>query len=291
MKVLIVGASGLVGGACYKLFEEDGRFEATGTYRTYRGSIPGLHFFDPATEDPFKDLDTNWDFIIHTGALTNVDLCEKEVELSYHSTVLSTKKILDFANNIGSKIVYISTDYVFDGSRGPYTEDDPVHPLNMYGKHKLEAEQIVLSGKGSLVVRVTGVYGDEERGKNFIGRLIGMAISKEEHQLLVPQDQFATPINAMDIARAIMQLIKNGKAGIYHLASTDIFSRYQLSKKVLQYFPQHAIDCKPIKTSDLKQPAKRPLLGGLISNKFLSEFPEFDFTNVDDHISVHFNNK
>ncbi|HAW52740.1 MAG TPA: hypothetical protein DCX54_10505, partial [Flavobacteriales bacterium] len=143
---------------------------------------------------------------------------------------------------------------------------------------------VLNSGVNFLICRVTNVYGNEERGKNFIARLIESARSGEKMEFTFPIDQFATPINAMDVARALVQLMTDGKRGIYHLASTDFLNRYQLATRVLKHFPQNRITINPILTSEMNQAAERPLNGGLISAKFLSEYPTFEYTNVDDYL-------
>ncbi|MBK8309949.1 MAG: sugar nucleotide-binding protein [Chitinophagaceae bacterium] len=114
------------------------------------------------------------------------------------------------AKQIGARIIYLSTDYVFDGLAGPYTENDDVNPLNEYGRHKLAAEQMVLTySEENLIVRVTNVYGDEIRNKNFISRIIEVIKQGDKLNLSLPFDQFATPVNAFDIARVIHQLLVN----------------------------------------------------------------------------------
>jgi dTDP-4-dehydrorhamnose reductase len=182
-------------------------------------------------------------------------------------------------------MVYISTDYVFNGDAGPYNENDTPNPINAYGKHKLLAEQFVLKSiLDSLVLRITNVYGDEARGKNFIARIVQQCQQEKPFCLKLPYDQFATPINAQDIARAMFYLINDKKTGIYHLASTDYMNRVELATRTLSYFPHAQCSMESIDTVTLKQNAKRPLIGGLLKIKFTTEYPTFIFTNVDDYL-------
>jgi dTDP-4-dehydrorhamnose reductase len=281
MKILVVGASGLVGGQCIKILSD--KYEVSGTHLTFPGD--NTFYFNPSDSGFLSQLPSNdWDAIIHTGALTHVDKCEIEVDLSYNATVVSTTNLVDYSSLIGAKFIYLSTDYVFDGKSGPYNEGDTQAPLNIYGMHKLVAENIIIeNSKNYLIFRITNVYGDEIRNKNFVARII-QEIRSGKSEFSAPCDQFATPINAYDIARAIKASLKLNLNGIYHLSSTDYMSRVQLLQKIFEYFPEKDLSVVPLKTADLKQTARRPLLGGLCAAKFISDVPDFQFTNIDNYL-------
>lgn len=286
MKTLVIGASGLVGGNCLTYLLDKGE-TVVGTH---------LNFPDKQTvyldtvsinselNNSFFNLNFQPEAIVHCGALTNVDYCEKNVEESYQKTVISAVNVVDLAKKYNAKLIYLSTDYIFDGIDGPYTEDAITNPLGVYGKHKLKAEEWIKSSLDDyLILRVTNVYGDETRGKNFISRIIDNTLSNKVLEL--PVDQFATPINAMDIAKAVYLLIKDDKKGIYHLGATDYYNRYHLAYKVKTYVNATELTLIPKYTEDLNQPAKRPLRGGLLPVKFLQEYPDFLFSNVDDYLA------
>lgn len=285
MRIFIIGASGLVGGNCLNHLRRDPGHEVVGTHYTF-ASNETVYFnvfnssagtFDPDTFRP--------DIIIHTGALTHVDYCETHPDESYRNTVESTAAVIDIARRNDASLIYISSDYVFDGKNGPYAESDAVNPLSVYGRHKLQAENMIRETVPEhLILRVTNVYGDEIRGKNFVSFLIREAQSGEEKIIKLPSDQFATPINAMDIARACAELIGERKRGLYHLASYDYLSRVELARKVLSHFPDAKVSIKALPTSALGQAAPRPLKGGLKNDKFLAEFPEFRFSTIDDYM-------
>lgn len=285
MKVFISGASGLVGGNCLKHFSEMG-CEVVGSYFSYK--TDDTVFYDtlnPTAPENFDVAAFAPDVIVHCGALTHVDYCETHVEESYEKTVQSTINLVALAKSCNARMVYISTDYVFDGADGPYREDAPVHPISIYAEHKLEAEQLVLREmKDALVLRVTNVYGDEVRGKNFVARIVEQCVNKQKLILKLPYDQYASPANAWDIARAMYLLLRDNKQGIYHIASTDYLNRVELALRVLSYFPDAAYDLIPISTEDMKQPAPRPLLGGFVKMKFSNEYPEFLFGNIDSYL-------
>lgn len=282
MKILIVGASGLVGSHCLKYFSEK-NIKVIGTYRNFK--TEGTYFFDPLQENCFtflQELNFKPEVIIHCGALTNVDYCEEYPEDSEKLTLTSTKIIAEYCKKTGAKLVYLSTDYVFDGLNGPYSENEETNPINIYGIHKLKGEKIAEKIEDHLIARITNVYGEEERSKNFIAHLLKLIEAKTEKIFNLPYDQFATPIYARDIAKMLYLLIVDGKSGIYHLASTDYYNRFQLANKVKSYFENSDhLSLTPTSTDTLQQKAKRPLLGGLLNNKFINEYPTFKLTNVD----------
>lgn len=286
MKVFIVGASGLVGSNCLKHFREQG-WDAIGSYFSY--PIGDLVFYNTLQPDDAANFDAvAWspDVIVHCGALTHVDYCETNPEESYEKTVKSTLNLIELSKKCNARMVYLSTDYVFDGENGPYKETDPTNPLSVYGKHKLEGEEAVLKEvPGALVLRVTNIYGVEERGKNFVARIVQQCEAGQKLTLKLPYDQFANPTNAWDIARAIFLLLRDEKSGIYNTGGTDYMNRVELALRVLKYFPEAEYELIPISTESLQQPAKRPLNGGFVRAKFTAEYPDFMFSNVDDFVS------
>ena len=279
MKVFISGASGLVGSNCLKHFTEQG-WETIGSY--YSFETDDTVFYDTLVPDHPYNFDVKAfapGVIVHCGALTHVDYCETHEAESYEKTVQSTINLIKVAKECGAKMVYISTDYVFDG------EDDSVNPLSVYARHKLEAEQMVLREiPNSLVLRVTNVYGNELRGKNFVARIVDQCKNHQKLTLKLPYDQYASPANAWDIARAMFVLLRDNKQGIYHIGGTDFVNRVELALRVLSYFPHAEYDLIPISTEDMKQPAARPLLGGFLKVKFSNEYPEFLFGNIDSYM-------
>jgi dTDP-4-dehydrorhamnose reductase len=283
MKILIVGASGLVGGNCLRVFEGMRGWRVVGTH--YNFATQETVYFDPLKPEENPLWHQHWDVIIHCGALTHVDRCESEPELSYRMTVGSTANLCNLAEHCGARMVYISTDYVFDGLRGPYRENDQPNPLSVYGKHKLAAEQLVRKLPKHLIIRITNVYGDEIRGKNFLARIVRRIAEGQPVELKAPVDQYATPVNASDVALAAALLIRDSHVGIFHLASTDYCNRAQLVERVISHFPQADIKLRRVTTAALGQTAPRPLNGGLLAGKFNALYPQFFWGNVDDYLN------
>jgi dTDP-4-dehydrorhamnose reductase len=285
MNTLILGASGLVGGNCMREFKAEG-WNCLGTHFSFATedtvffNTLDLEASDTQAIDAFKP-----EVIVHCGALTWVDYCETNVEESHQKTVVSTLNAIALAKRYGAKLVYLSTDYVFDGRKGFYTEEDPVRPLSVYGRHKLEAEEAVRSSDVShLICRITNVYGDEIRGKNFVSRLSENMRKGDPMELKLPYDQYATPVNAQDVAKAIFRLLSAGKEGLYHFASTDYLNRVQLAQRVMSYFGHANVHLIPTDTTTLNAAAERPLTGGMSAVKFNREFPDFRWSNVDDYL-------
>lgn len=290
MNVLILGASGLVGGNALTYLGQSPDYAVRGTHFSY--ATDETYYFSTADLDDPGNAAVLADFapnvVIHCGALTFVDYCETHPEESYQKTVESTRNALALAQRYQAKFVYISTDYVFDGQAGPYLEEAPTNPVCVYGHHKLAAEELVAaSGLPYLILRITNVYGTELRGKNFVARLLQQMAAQEEIKLQLPADQYATPINALDIARATKELLDHAKTGIYHLGSTDYLNRYQLADRVLHKFGYPTAGLRSVTTASMAMVAPRPLNGGLLAHKFLHEFPAFRFTSIDDFLTNH----
>lgn len=286
MNVLIFGASGLVGSNCQKYFKMVSDWNVVGTYFSYQAEDTVYYdTLNPSNPDNFNVESFQPDVIVHCGALTFVDYCEDHVEESFKKTVTSTQTIVDLCKKYNSKMIFISTDYIFDGKEGPYLEDAAANPISVYGQHKYDAEQIVKENlEDYIIARVTNIYGDEERGKNFIARILDQIFEGKRLTLNLPSDQLATPINAHDIARCLHLLLRDNKNGIYNIASTDLMSRVQLCLRILSYFPYAEYDMYAKPTHELNQKAKRPLMGGLLNTKFMNDYPEFVFTTVDEYV-------
>jgi dTDP-4-dehydrorhamnose reductase len=281
MKIFISGASGLIGGNCLSYFKEKNE-TVIGSYFSYK--TDDTVFFDTLNLDDKNNFDISTfspDVIVHCGALTHVDYCETNEEESYQKSVQSTINLLAIAKKLNAKLVYISTDYVFDGKQGPYNENASTNPLSIYAKHKLEAEELVKKDNANhLVLRVTNVYGNEIRNKNFVARIIEQCQAKQHLTLKLPIDQYATPVDALDVAKCMYLLLQDNKNCIYNIASNEFVNRVELANNVLQYFPEATFDMIPVTTEELNQPAKRPLLGGLKNDKFLKEYLSFEFNTV-----------
>jgi dTDP-4-dehydrorhamnose reductase len=153
------------------------------------------------------------DAIIHLAALTNVDGCEQDPARAFAVNAEGTRNVVEAAARHGARVIYISTDYVFDGAkRGEYAEEDPVGPVNAYGRTKLMGEGLVAGLPGSLIVRTSWVFGE---GRNFIRTIIGAA--QRRGPLKVVHDQTGRPTSAHDLAAALVVLVDEDASGILHV--------------------------------------------------------------------------
>lgn len=261
MRHLIFGASGQIGGAIYTCALEK-NLDAVGTWCSQPGK--GLRKVDVTDRARVFKLvkDIHPDVIYACAALTNVDRCESDPKESYRINVVGTANLVEAANRIGARLVLISSDYIFDGAKGPYDESDLPNPLNVYGYHKLICEQHVAScAEEYLIVRTTVVYGWEKTGKNFVARLIHKLSQKQ--RIKVPSDQIGTPTYNKNFGKALLELVDRGEMGVYNLAGATSVDRFNLALAAAHVFGLDGRLIAPAATEDLKQKARRPLKAGL----------------------------
>lgn len=209
----------------------------------------------------------NPEVIINCAAMTNVDACETERETAWKINVGGVEHLIEAARKKGITIIHISTDYVFDGKSGPYSEDDRPEPLSYYGKSKLASENALRSsGVPHFIARTMVLYGIATGVKaNFAVWL--MKSLEERKSVKVVDDQIGNPTLVDDLAFGLIRAMELGKTGIYHLAGRDILSRYDFAVTLARMFGLDERLIRPIKTATLKQPAARPLNSGLITLK------------------------
>lgn len=212
------------------------------------------------------------DAIIHTAAYTRVDQAERDQDRAYLVNAYGTRNVAVAARQAGAKIVYISTDYVFDGQSDiPYKEFDPTGPRSVYGKSKLAGEELVktLSDR-YFIVRTSWVYG--KQGHNFVKALLQLA--RDRRELPVVCDQVGSPTYTLDLAGFLKDLIETDKYGVYHASNTGACSRYDFAQAV---FAEAGREIKviPVATQDFPRPAPRPAYSVLDHMAIrLNGFPE-----------------
>ncbi len=267
-KVLIIGASGLVGNTLYRILSS--QYQVEGTYCGYPCEcLVRLDISDRRSVE--KVIESfNPDCVFLPAAMTNVDLCEDNKDACIRVNVEGVNNVVSVIKDHPCKLVYFSTEYVFDGKNGPYSEDDKPNPINVYGKAKLEAEYIISSLlKDYLIIRTTGIYGWEPQGKNFVMGLIRRNRLKET--VKVPVDQISTPTYVEDLAVTSLELVHSGKKEIYNVAGSSLINRLEFANFIADEFGLNKRLIRGIKTEDLMQKAARPLAAGLKIDKISGE--------------------
>jgi dTDP-4-dehydrorhamnose reductase len=227
---------------------------------------------DIASYSSFKQYVQNKSFgvIIHCAAYTDVDGSETNPELAYTVNGTGTKNIALFAREREAKLMYISTDYVFDGQKTePYTETDIPNPLNVYASSKLMGEQYVQQLlKRYFIIRTSWLFG--RNGKNFVDTIVKKA--KTGESLRVVNDQISSPTYTIDLAEAIKDFVQTEKYGIYHISNTGCCSWFEFACEIVNIVGLSEVDkVNPISTEELGRPAKRPKYSKLDSSKYERE--------------------
>lgn len=261
MRALVIGASGQVGAALVSRLRARGH-DVVGTHRdTPVGDTRRLDILDlDATGRLIAEAGAAWVFF--PAGVTHVDWCEDHRAEAMAANRDAPAAAAREARRHGAGFVYFSTEYVFDGKRGPYGESDPTNPLSVYGVSKLEGERAVLAATSrALVVRTTVVYGPEPRGKNFVCQLLRRAETGE--RMRVPVDQRSSPTYNQDLAAAVVALAERGHAGVVHVAGPEVLDRHAFALLVCETFGLDPGFIEPVATADLGQRAPRPLDAGL----------------------------
>ncbi|HEU0265582.1 MAG TPA: dTDP-4-dehydrorhamnose reductase [Geobacterales bacterium] len=192
--------------------------------------------------------------IINAAAYTDVDGCETNQEQAFAVNGEGVANLALAARDMGSLLVQISTDYLFDGSKGsPYLEDDLINPLSIYGQSKMAGEMNCRVAPEHLIIRTQWLYGLQ--GKNFVETML--KLSTERDELAVVDDQIGAPTWTRELCRAIVQLIDKGCRGTYHAAASGSCSWYQFANAIFEEAGVK-IRVKPLTTKELGRPAARP---------------------------------
>jgi dTDP-4-dehydrorhamnose reductase len=266
VRAVVIGGSGQLGGWLLRWLAERGH-DAVATYNTV--AMPGMAHLDASDLAASAD----WlggqqpDVVFYPAGFTWVDGCERDPARARAANLDQPLNLARAAAELGARFIYFSTDYVFDGRSGPYTEEDPPCPLCIYGQAKLEAERALASalGDAQLTVRTSWVFGPERQGKNFAYQLVRSL--RDGKPLVCPSDQRSSPSYGPDVARATVLLAEAQCAGLIHVAGPEVIDRVQFARALARGFAldPSLITGKP--TRDLAQDAARPLEGGLLTRR------------------------
>lgn len=258
-KILVTGADGFLGTKLMDILPNKG-FEVVGT--TLCREKPRFIFLDIRDRENTIRVISNErpDAVIHTAAITNVDWSETKKEETFETNVKGTENVALGCKEIGAKIILISTDYVFDGSKeDPYTEEDKCNPLGVYAESKLEAEKTVMKTDDNYIIaRVNVLYGYNGKNdkKTFVNWVADSLRNGKEINAF--KNQYSCPTLIDDIAYALATLIEKDRKGIYLVAGKEYISRLEFARKIAKAFGLDESLIKEGSLANSSQLAKRP---------------------------------
>jgi len=257
MKILITGANGMLGSDISPLLIKEDHQVHGGDIRNVDND---LRYLDICDTDNVKSVvsDVKPDMVFHLAAETDVDKCELEPEHAYRINVAGTKNIAMACKECGCILVYTSTCGVFDEKRkGPFTELDKPNPVNVYSKTKLEGEKVVKDLiKKHFIFRIGWMMGGNEKDKKFVAKMVKLIRTKNE--ISVINDKFGSPTYTRDLSKGMIEVVKTGRFGLYHMANAGSCSRYELALKIREYLGKKDVVVKPVSSSQYPLPAPRP---------------------------------
>lgn len=275
MKILITGSNGLLGQKLVGVLRNDPDVELIATSRgSDRSPEPlgdryrTMDITDRTAVDRIFDQDKP-DVVIHTAAMTNVDACELEPDACQLQNVQATENLVQASKRHQSHFIFLSTDFVFDGSSGPYSEEDEPSPLSIYGHSKLQGERMVMSAglRKWAIARTIIVYGIAKGLSRSNVVLWAKSALEKGEPIKVVDDQWRMPTLAEDLADGCIRIAKQGASGIYHLCGPDGMTILELVERVGKFFQLDTSVVSPVKSAALGQPAKRPPRTGFVIEK------------------------
>lgn len=267
MTNLVLGASGFVGSSLHAQLKSLKK-EVVGTY--FSNEKKDLIKVDMTSKSDLSRIFSNFSpkIIYMPAFIPGVDYCEKNEK---PNTINKTgvRNVVDKCKEYKAKLIFFSSDYVFDGKEGPYLEQDTPNPINKYGDTKLQCEKMIQELENYLIIRTTVVYGYDIDSKNFMMSLTEDLMKRETRK--VPIDQVGSPTYVEDLAKITIKLTKFNKTGIYNVVGPDYCSRYIFALKIARIFELDETLIIPVETSELGQIADRPKRAGLIIDKIRKE--------------------
>lgn len=256
--ILVTGSTGQLGSDVVKELLKRG----------YSTLSPNRSEFNLCSEDSIRNyiLNSNCEAIVHCAAYTQVDKAEDEKDLCIKINATATKHIVKCAKILDIPMIYISTDYVFDGTKdGEYTENDETNPINIYGESKLAGEKYVQEILDKYyIVRASWVF--NINGKNFIETML--RLSKANNQLSIVNDQIGSPTYTKDLSRLLVDMLETSKYGLYHATNEGYCSWYEFADTIFK-LANINIDIKAINSNEYASRAKRPLNSKLSKDKLI----------------------
>ena len=259
MRILVTGANGMLGRALLPVLQTC-------------HEVSGIDLQDcdigdaDATEAVLRDRKPH--LMIHLAAYTNVDGCEANPQMAEQTNAMGTRNIARVCTELDAAMLYVSTDYVFDGTKtGAYLEDDAPNPVSVYGRSKLEGEQHVRELlKRYFIVRTSWLYGPN--GKNFVTTILKVA--HQQKVLRVVDDQRGSPTYTRHLSAKIAELVETDAYGVYHTTGSGTCSWFEFAKAIVDLWPVEGVEVLPITTSESGRAARRPA-NSVLENRALQQ--------------------
>jgi dTDP-4-dehydrorhamnose reductase len=207
------------------------------------------------------------DVVVHAATLTDVDKCELNKELAWKINVEGTRNIVEAAKSEGSFLIYISTDYVFNGEKGNYSELDTPNPINNYGLTKLKAEELVNAQPEYLIGRPSVIYGSTPAAGKVNFALWLIETLRKGERVKIVTDQWNTPTLNTNLAEMTLEAAERRLTGTFHLCGVTRVSRFQFAQLIAETFDLDKTLIDPVLSSEFKWPAKRPMDSSLDTSK------------------------
>ena len=284
-KLLIIGGSGLVGSTLIEYAKTD--YDIHFTINTNESSFDDIPFTKIDLMKNKSEIlnlinDFKPDVVVHTAAHSSVDLCETDHKLANFLHIDVTQDITKLCHQINAKLIYFSTDAVFNGKMNKkYVENDVPHPINYYGKTKLDAEKIILDqSTKNVILRPSVIYGWHKKSRftNWIIESLKNQITVDPHV-----DQYNTPTLVDDLVKSILLIIEQDISGLFHSTGKTCVNRYELANIIADIFGFDNKLITPVTSNEKKQDAPRPKKTCLDSSK-LEKLIDYEFKNISEGI-------
>ena len=279
-RVLIVGGSGMLGKEVSDKFQDI--FNVIST--SFNNKNDNFTFLDITNRSQIENICNIFDpnVVVNCAAFTDVDLCEQHKKSARSINVNGIENIIKSVKT-NTKIIHISTDYVFNGVNGHYTEDDFTYPINYYGKTKLESENVLIgSGRPYVIFRPSVLYCSDITQNNFFKWVYSSL--KSNINIKVVDDQISSPTFVPELVKAIFTSIIIDYRGLLHIGSNDSISRYEFATLIAKIFNFDTNLITKIKSSDLNQNADRPMNSSLNNSK-IKDVLDLKLSNTDYYIN------
>lgn len=276
-RVLICGSNGLLGQRLAQMLSTQTEFEILNTSRN-RSFVFDHRLFDYTQLDitqkgDVKSLVSSFHptVIINAAAAADVDWCEHHREDAWKTNAVGVENLVEAARKVGARLIHVSTDYVFDGQHGPYTEEDKPNPISYYGKSKLAGENAVrIGGIPYAIFRTILLYGHGPGLRNNFPLWVIRNL-KAGNQIRCAEDQISNPTHINDLAFAIIRAFELNRTGMYHVCGAERISRLEFALRTAESFGLDPGLIQKVKSADLRQVAGRPLVTGFVTLKAQTE--------------------